>query len=57
MATVFIPDGQVKLTLEQKIGKYFNEDKDINGKPRDNQKLIVRSVIRKSCILRYMVGW
>ncbi|QUX93227.1 hypothetical protein CYL31_18295 [Marinomonas sp. A3A] len=39
MATVFIPDGQLAY-LEQKIASYFNEDKDINGKPRDNQKLI-----------------
>ena len=39
IATVFIPDGQLAY-LEQKIASYLNEDKDINGKPRDNQKLI-----------------
>lgn len=38
-ATVFIPDGQLAY-FEQKIASYLNEDKDINGKPRDNQKLI-----------------
>lgn len=39
LATVFVPEG--KLTVfEEKLQAYLEEKKDINGKPRDNRKLI-----------------
>lgn len=39
IATVFIPDGKLHI-FERKITDYLNQNKDINGKPRDNQKLV-----------------
>lgn len=39
LATVFVPEGKVTV-FEAKLQAYLEERTDINGKPRDNRKLI-----------------